>query len=187
MTAVAVRCSAENGRGQPCKNYVIKVATGCRSHGGAASQVTAKAAIIAEVMHWGFIDKTVDPSDVLLRLVEQSAARAQRHADEFEQLVADSPTLREALIAETWVETEHGSYKAGEYVRGLAQLEAPRARPLRQLRHQGHRRRTKRAHGPSGRAAGPPACRHGHSSPRRSRATGGDGSASQGRDRPADT
>ena len=40
-------------------------------------------------------------------------------------MVRESPSLREALIAETWISTERGdSYKAGEYIQGLAQLEA---------------------------------------------------------------
>ena len=39
-------------------------------------------------------------------------------------LVDESPSLRAALIDEVWVSTEHDTYKAGEYVRGLAKLEA---------------------------------------------------------------
>lgn len=76
-------------------------------------------------MKWGLQDATADPGEGLLRLVTQSAARAQRYADELEALVAESPSLREALVADVWVHTDHGeSYKAGEYIRVLAKLEA---------------------------------------------------------------
>jgi hypothetical protein len=76
-------------------------------------------------MSWGLSDVTVDPGETLLKLVTQSAARAQRYADELEKLVENSPSLREALVADVWIPTEAGeSYKAGEYIRGLAKLEA---------------------------------------------------------------
>lgn len=72
--------------------------------------------------------KNVHPGplgEVLLRLVTQSAHRAQRYADELEQLIEESPSLREALVADIWVQPARGdAYKAGEYIRGLAQLEA---------------------------------------------------------------
>jgi hypothetical protein len=94
-------------------------------HGGSTKHIKAKAAVRAEVFDWGFTDKTVDPGETLLKLVTQSAARAQRYADELEKLVEDSPSLREALVADVWIPTEQGeSYKAGEYIRGLAKLEA---------------------------------------------------------------
>ena len=47
---------------------------------GAAGQVKAKAAVRAELLGWGLGDATVDPGEVLLRLVTQSAARAERYA-----------------------------------------------------------------------------------------------------------
>jgi len=100
-------------------------ATVCRNHGGATPAVAAKAAVRAEVFSWGLTDVHADPGEVLLRLVTQSAARAQRYADELEKLVGESPSLREALVADVWVQPEHGgSYKAGQYIRGLAKLEA---------------------------------------------------------------
>jgi len=92
-------------------------------HGGGAPAVRAKAAIRAEVMNWGLGDSHVDPGEVLLRLVTQSAARAQRYASELEQLV-DDEGLAAALVGKIEVPTKHGGYKAGEYIRGLAQLEA---------------------------------------------------------------
>jgi hypothetical protein len=119
------KCSGTNSQGGPCGNWAIKGGTVCGSHGGRAPQVKAKAAIRYELSSWGLGDSTVDPGDVLLRLVTQSAARAERYAQELEVMVAESPTLRGALIAEVWVATERGdTYKAGEYLRGLAKLEA---------------------------------------------------------------
>jgi hypothetical protein len=47
---------------------------------GASPHVASKAAVRAEVWSWGLGDTTVDPGDVLLRLVTQSAARAERYA-----------------------------------------------------------------------------------------------------------
>jgi hypothetical protein len=94
-------------------------------HGGAAKQVPAKAAIRAEVLSSGLTDATIDPCEQLLRLVTQSAARAEMSAQELKALVDESPNLREDLVAEIWVATEAGdTYKAGEYVRGLARLDA---------------------------------------------------------------
>jgi hypothetical protein len=68
-------------------------------------------------------DSHVDPGEVLLRLVTQSAARAQRYASELEALV-DEEGLAAAMVGEIEIPTKHGGYKAGEYIRGLAQLEA---------------------------------------------------------------
>jgi hypothetical protein len=55
--------------------------------------------------------------------VTQSAAGAQRYASELEQLV-DDEGLAAAMVGEIEIPTKHGGYKAGEYIRGLAQLEA---------------------------------------------------------------
>jgi hypothetical protein len=125
-TALKVRCSAHSTRtGEQCKKWAVDGATVCLAHGAGAGQVRNKANVRAEVFRWGLGDATVDPGETLLRLVTQSAARAQRYADELEALVEESPSLREALVADIWVQPEHGeSYKAGEYLRGLAQLEA---------------------------------------------------------------
>jgi hypothetical protein len=52
----------------------------CRYHGGGAQQVKVKAAIRAQVMNWDLGDSHVDPGEVLLRLVTQSAARAEHYS-----------------------------------------------------------------------------------------------------------
>lgn len=122
---MARKCVHGHGSDRPCNAYPVKGATVCAAHGGMAPQVRAKAAVRAELQSWGLDAPTVDPGETLLRLVSQAAARAQRYADELELLVAESPELRDALVAETWIPTENaGSYKAGEYIRGLVVLEA---------------------------------------------------------------
>src|SRR5206468_9979660 len=74
----------------------------------------------AEVLQWGLGDAHSDPGEVLLRLVSQRAARVERYAAELEAHVAESPTLRAALVAQAY--GEFGPI--GEYIRGLAVLEA---------------------------------------------------------------
>jgi hypothetical protein len=125
MTALMVRCIARTKAGKDCKNWAIKGATVCRKHGGSAPQVKAKAAIRAELFSWGLTDQHEDPGEILLRLVAQSASRCRLYASEVEQLVENSPSLKEALVADIWIKTDRGDeYKAGEYIRGLAKLEA---------------------------------------------------------------
>jgi hypothetical protein len=122
--ALSVQCKAiSKGSGHRCKRKAIPGGEVCRYHGGNARQVKAKAAIRAELMNWGLGDSHVDPSEVLLRLVTQSAARAQRYASELEQLV-DDEGLAAALVGEVEIPTKYGDYKTGAYIRGLAQLEA---------------------------------------------------------------
>jgi hypothetical protein len=121
--ALSVQCKAiSNGSGQRCKRKAIPGGEVCRYHGGSARQVKVKAAIRAEVMNWGLGDSG-RPGEVLLRLVTQSAARAQRYASELEQLVHEEG-LAAAMVGEIEIPTKHGGYKAGEYIRGLAQQEA---------------------------------------------------------------
>lgn len=123
---LCVQCKAmSKTTGERCKRKAIPGGEVCRYHGGSARQVRVAAGVAAEVMAWGLHELKEDPGEVLLRLVAQSARRAQRYAQELEALVAESPSLREALVAETWVATEKGDlYKTGEYIRGLARLEA---------------------------------------------------------------
>lgn len=126
MNDLVIRCKAKSKQsGEQCKNRPMKGGELCKFHGGMIPKVRAKAAICLEVRNWGLEDVHEDPGEVLLRLVAQSAARCRAYAAELESLVKESPNLREALIAEIWISPDHGAaYLAGEYVRGLAKLEA---------------------------------------------------------------
>jgi hypothetical protein len=87
--------------------------------------VLAKAAVRAEVMAWGLGDSNIDPGEVLLRLVSQSAARAQRYAVELEEFVERHGSIEAAMVGESMMLDKLGEpVKVGEYVRGLAVLEA---------------------------------------------------------------
>lgn len=115
----APRCTSRKKNGDPCQGWRVAGSDKCRRH-LFNPRARAKAAVRAEVIAWGLDAPTVDPGETLLKLVSQSAARVQRYADELEQLVAESPSLRSALVGEA-----HGEFgPAGEYVRGLAVLEA---------------------------------------------------------------
>ncbi|MDI3315869.1 MAG: hypothetical protein QJR12_16815 [Mycobacterium sp.] len=111
---------------RPCKADAVRGATVCNKHGGAAPQVKARAAVRAEVMAWGLGDEKVDPGEILLRLVSQSAARAERYAVELEALVDEhGGDIQKAMIADTIMLDRDGQpVKVGEYIRGLAELEA---------------------------------------------------------------
>lgn len=114
------RCSAHNRAKGPCGRWPIDGANVCDHHGGKSPQVLAKAAVVVEVRRWGLGGTDVDPGEMLLRLLSQSAARVQDLSAEIESLVDESPTLRDALVG-----TAQGEWgPTGEYIRGLAQLEA---------------------------------------------------------------
>lgn len=85
---------------RPCKNGPIAGGKVCTMHGGKAPQTKAKAAVRAEVQAWGLGDSTVDPGEVLLRLVSQSAARAERYSALLEEAYDAADRLRVAYDAE---------------------------------------------------------------------------------------
>src|SRR3954471_10803018 len=117
---LAVRCGAlSKSTGKQCKAWAIKGGTTCRLHGGSAPQVRAKAAVRAEVMEWGLHDMIADPGEVLLRLVSQSAQRCAMYAEELQAKV-DELGLEDATVGIAYGE----GGQQGEYIRGLATLEA---------------------------------------------------------------
>lgn len=119
------KCVGRNKDGQRCGRWPTRGATVCRRHGAGAPQVLAKAAVRAEVMAWGLGDSNIDPGEVLLRLVSQSAARTQRYAVELEEFVERHGSIEAAMIGESMMLDKQGEpVKIGEYVRGLAVLEA---------------------------------------------------------------
>jgi hypothetical protein len=103
--AIAVQCKAISKQsGQQCKRKAIPGGTVCRYHGGGAQQVKAKAAVRAELLGWGLGDATVDPGEVLLRLVTQSAARAERYAILLEEAYEAAERLKQAHDAGAKIE-----------------------------------------------------------------------------------
>jgi hypothetical protein len=94
-----------------CGKHAITGATVCEAHGGNAPQVRAKAAVRAEVMRWGLGDTTVDPGETLLRLVSQSAARADLYARLLEEAYDAADRLKAAHEAQKLV------YEADDYDR----------------------------------------------------------------------
>lgn len=101
-------CTAHKTNGDPCKNSARKGATVCGAHGGNTPQVARRALVRAELEDWGLGDTNVDPGEVLLRLVSQSAARAERYARLLEEAYDAAERLKEAHDAEELIETVEG-------------------------------------------------------------------------------
>jgi hypothetical protein len=98
--AISIQCTALSKQtGNQCKAKAIPGGTVCRWHGGAASQVKEKAAVRAELLGWGLGDATVDPGETLLRLVTQSAARAERYATLLEEAYKAAECLKRSFDA----------------------------------------------------------------------------------------
>jgi len=93
---------------RPCANSAITGGTVCWTHGGRTPHVRARAAVVAEVMRWGPGDSKIDPGEVLLRLVSQSAARAELYAQLLSDAYDAAERLRDAHEAELLVETDEG-------------------------------------------------------------------------------
>jgi hypothetical protein len=105
MTALSTRCSAMSKHsGEQCKRKAIPGGTVCRYHGGNARQVKAKAAIRAEVLNWGLSDSHTDPGEVLLRLVTQSAARAEHYSRLLQEAFEAAERLKQAHDAGAQIE-----------------------------------------------------------------------------------
>jgi hypothetical protein len=96
MSVPVVQCRATSRTGKQCKNKAIPGGTVCRFHGGASPHVASKAAVRAEVFSWGLGDTHVDPGETLLRLVTQSAARAERYATLLEEAYEAAERLKQA-------------------------------------------------------------------------------------------
>jgi hypothetical protein len=99
MSIPVVQCKATAHTGKQCKNKAILGGTVCRFHGGASPHVASKAAVRAEVWSWGLGDTTVDPGDVLLRLLTRSAARAERYAMLLEEAYEAAERLKRSFDA----------------------------------------------------------------------------------------
>lgn len=134
-------CGGHSKRtGQLCGAPAVKGTDRCPVHGGKSlKQLKAEGQVRAEVMSWGLDSPTVDPGETLLRLVSQSARRADwlagKLAEQTEEYAAEGdgsgfalhgipPGLR-ALIGHKYDLTRDGeAVPVEEAIRGLAQLEA---------------------------------------------------------------
>lgn len=146
-----------NNAGGPCGANVIKGTTGCRRHAGKRpAKARAEGAVVVELRRWGLTSQTdlVDPGETLLKLVTQSAARADMLAGFLAEAVDAADRLRAsgvapqsdllaeetarldlerifnhgavaALVGHTYAGTQtSGVIATGEAIRGLAKLEA---------------------------------------------------------------
>jgi hypothetical protein len=129
-----VQCSANaKSTGKRCTRPAIWGGKVCPVHGGAAPQVKARAAVNAELARWGAGDTTLDPGMVLLRLVTQSANRAEFYAGLLEEQyvaaaegaeTASLPAKVGELIGYKYALAKDGTaVPIEEAIRGLVQLE----------------------------------------------------------------
>ena len=125
----ARRCVAttRNGpnKGRRCGKPALVGATCCNLH-LRGKKPRAHAAIRAELIQWTDGDHLEDPETVLLRLLSQAWRRVQRLGAALDAAIdAAGGDLAAAMVGDAWTVTPDGDrVKVGEYVRGLAQLEA---------------------------------------------------------------
>ncbi|MEU8158028.1 hypothetical protein AB0B94_30615 [Micromonospora sp. NPDC048986] len=125
--AAAPKCTKRRADGQHCKANAIRGTDSCRRHAGKSlAVVRAQVAVRDEVLRWGLGDATVDPGELLLRLVTQAAIRADAYAADLSRIVAETDgDLRKALTGDSYTVTAEGDpVKTGEYVRAITKLEA---------------------------------------------------------------
>jgi len=104
MASKTPKCRGHNKAGKKCGNYAIKGGTVCTVHGGKAPRVARKAAVRAELEAWGLGDSKVDPGEVLLRLVSQSAARVELYGQLLRDAYEAAERLRQAHEVEHVIE-----------------------------------------------------------------------------------
>jgi hypothetical protein len=110
----AVKCFTfghKNSRGGPCGANVIKGMKGCWRHAGKTlAKAKAEGAVRVELEAWGLGDTTVDPGEVLLRLVTQSAARCELYGRLLGEAYEAAERLRQAHLSEDLVEVGAGQF-----------------------------------------------------------------------------
>lgn len=124
----APRCTGKKTSGDDCLGWRVAGSDKCRRH-LPNPKARANAAVRAEVLRLGFTDRRHEPADVLMQLLSLTYDRVERYSAEIETMVADSPSLREALVKEAY--GEFGP--TGEYVRGMVDLESRERDRLMQL------------------------------------------------------
>lgn len=124
--AAAPKCTRKRADGEQCKANAVRGTDACRRHAGKSlAAVRAQVAVRDEVLRWGLGDAKVDPGELLLRLVTQSAMRAEAYASELARIVAEKGDLQKALTGDSYTASAEGApVKTGEYVRAMTKLEA---------------------------------------------------------------
>lgn len=109
ITPVGKRgCSKRKKSGELCGGPAIQGADRCRMHAGkSVAKVRAEVAVRREAAAWGLGDAKVDPGEVLLRLVSQSAARCELYARLLEEAYEAAERLREAHAAQALITNLH--------------------------------------------------------------------------------
>jgi hypothetical protein len=108
-----------------CGRWPSPGSRNCKRHvGGPAAH--AHAAVRAEVARWTLGTDNIDPASTLLQLLAQSKARVEEYSTRLAHVVNEhGGDLAEAMVGDTYVISDSGHMqKVGEYIRGLAQLEA---------------------------------------------------------------
>jgi len=111
------RCGVKCRKGGFCTQKCLAGLKRCRMHVGMSMEkARAKGAVVVELGRWGLGDATVDPGEVLLRLVTQSAQRAEMYARLLEEAYDAAARLKRAHEAEliTLIEPEERSRFEGD-------------------------------------------------------------------------
>ncbi|WP_213451564.1 hypothetical protein [Rhizomonospora bruguierae] len=110
------RCTKRRKDGEPCRAMAIAGMDACRRHVGMApAAARAKGAVVVEIHRWGLGDTTVDPGEVLLRLVTQSAARVELYSRLLGEAFDAAERLREAHAAQVLLASERPTDAAEEH------------------------------------------------------------------------
>lgn len=117
--------SKTRSHGEQCKKHPLAGSRRCRNHAG-NGKARAEAAVRAELARWTLGTAEVDPAQTLLQLLAQSKKRVDDYATRLAQLVDEhGGDLAAAMVDEQLVMNDSGHLqKVGEYIRGLAVLEA---------------------------------------------------------------
>lgn len=116
------KCRGHNKVGKPCGNWPIRGGTVCTVHGGKAPRVAKKALVRAELAAWGLGDSKVDPGEVLLRLVSQSAARVELYGQLLRDAYEAAERLKQAHEVEYLIEVA----EADDFVQERAAVQVAR-------------------------------------------------------------
>lgn len=115
-------CGAQRSRGRgDCHGPAVLGSDPprCRMHIG-GRKPESKAAIRAAVARWTDDMTTLDPGELLLRLMTVANLRAEQHADELDKILREHGWA-DAFVGDTFIADQNGVLrKVGEYAKRLA-------------------------------------------------------------------